>query len=191
MSSRSLLFLLIAFSCFSAKAQRDSAVSNSTGFVSLYSGTLLGKRGTGPSVCAALTGGLRYNRFNIGVGFGYDTYSQWQLLPVFSELGYDLIARRNYAVFVQVQAGFATAWTTSTQQFGFRNNNEGGYFWHPLLGCRLQQGKIRLYFAAGYKFQNLTYEQTPTWIDLGWGGSKTKVNMDLQRMSLLMGIGLW
>ena len=191
MSYKRLLVLMIGFSCFSASAQQDSAVSNSTGFVSLYSGTLLGKKGTGPSFSTAMTAGLRYDRFNMGVGLGYDTYTTWELLPVFSAFGYDFVARRNCAFFVQIQAGYATARTSPSTESGFKYKSEGGYFWHPFVGCRLEQGKTRLYFSVGYKFQNLAYEQIPTWIDLGWGGTKTKVDMALQRLSLQMGIGLW
>ena len=191
MSSKVLLVLVIGLSCFSACAQQDSAVSNTRGFISLYSGTLLGKNRTGPSFCTAMTAGLRHNRFNVGVGLGYETYTTWELLPVFSSFGYDFIARRNYALFFQAQAGYATARTSPPVESGFKYKSEGGYFWHPLVGCRLQQGKTMLYFSVGYKFQDLAYEQIPTWIDLGWGGTKTKVDMTLQRLSLQMGIGLW
>jgi|SRR5690349_10957627 len=192
MSCRALLVSVLICLSFSTKAQRDSTASSSTGFVSLYYGTLIGKRGLGPSVSAAMTGGVRHKRVQLGVGFGYDTYSQWQLLPVFATVGYDVLKGRNYAFFIQLQTGYATAWTSRTEDSGVTYRNTGGYFWHPLFGCRVEQRKLRVYFTAGYKLQNLSYEQIPQWIDWGWGGGgyKSNVNMNLQRLSVMLGLGL-
>jgi hypothetical protein len=61
---------------------------------------------------------------------------------------------------------------------------------HPLLGYRIRSEKFSLYFTAGYKFQNLEYEQSPKWWIWGYTSSKTTVSRKLERLSFQIGFGL-
>lgn len=181
-----LTALLIYCLSFSASAQSDSTTSVSA-FVSLHAGTLMGKPGKGTSISLTLAPGLRLNRVAIVVGAGYDTYATWRTLPVFAGVGYDFFKRRDYVFFVQFHTGYSKAWNIRTGDFAPDYKNEGGYFYHPFIGCRLENGRVKIFFSAGYKFQNLTYEELPPW----WGGQvKKTVVADMQRFSLQIGIGI-
>lgn len=183
-----LTALLIYCLSFTASAQSDSTASVSP-FVSLHAGTLMGKPGKGTSLSLTLTPGLRLNRVAIVVGSGYDTYATWRTLPVFAGVGYDFLKRPDYVFFVQFHTGYSKAWNIRTGDFNPQYKNEGGYFYHPFIGCRLAHGKAKIYFTAGYKFQNLTYEEVPrpTW---GGGQVRKTVVADMQRFSVQIGIGI-
>jgi hypothetical protein len=140
--------------------------------------------------------GVRYNRFTMAVGAGFDQYPQWQTLPLFAGVGYDILNRRQHAFFLHFNAGFSKAWSTLTDdEAQVRHRHEGGYMYHPFLGYRVRQGKITLYFSMGYKFQTVTYKHIPTWRDeFGivheWTGTRTTIERRMERVSVQMGIGL-
>ena len=188
MNYSALTAILVYCFSFSASGQSDSSASVSA-FVSLHAGTLMGKPGKGTSLSLTLTPGIRLNRVAIVVGVGYDTYAAWRMLPVFAGAGYDFFVRRDYILFVQFHAGYSKAWNSLTGEFTPDYKNEGGYFYHPFIGCRLAHGKMKIYFSAGYKFQNLIYEEVPGWI---WGRTQLKktVDADMQRFSMQIGIGI-
>lgn len=183
-----LTALLIYCLCFSASAQSDSTASVSA-FISFHAGTLMGKPGKGTSISFTLTPGVQLDRVAILVGTGYDTYATWRTLPVFAGAGYDFFKRPDYVFFVQFHTGYAKAWNIRTGDFTPQYKNEGGYFYHPFIGCRLGPGKAKIYFTAGYKFQNLTYEEDPQPM---WGGGQLRktVVADMERFSVQIGIGI-
>ena len=189
MNNRIFLALVIALASFSASAQSDT-VSQRSWFVSIHSGVLLGKPGNGTTVTATLMPGIRLGRVAMTVGAGYDAYLQWKTLPVFAGVGYDVYNGRNYSLFVHCNAGYSKGWDSIQEESGFSYKNEGGYFYHPFIGCRVSQGKVDLYLSAGYKFQTLTYEQEPQW-GWGWGtGVKSTITAEMQRFSLQIGLGI-
>lgn len=183
-----LTALLITLFSYSVSAQSDTTSQERSWFFSLHSGALLGKPGNGTSVSVTVMPGIRLDRLAMAVGAGYDTYAAWKTIPLFAGLGYDVFRRRNYTLFVHFNAGYSRAWNSLPAEMSSDYKNEGGYFYHPFIGCRLREGNIYLYFSAGYKFQNITYEHAPRW---GWGsGVRTSVKADMQRFSVQFGIGI-
>ena len=189
MKNRDILIPIILFLSFPAGAQSDSSYSDISYFVSIHSGGLLGKKAQGSSLSVSLVQGVRHNRFALGVGVGYDSYAEWQTVPLFASVAYDLAGRRRGAFFVMMNTGYSDAWNPLIDKDQFTYSEEGGFFFHPLLGYRRDIEKFSFYFSAGYKFQNLTYEQTPNWWI--WGGQTRKVTIsrDIQRLSIQIGIG--
>ena len=188
MSIRVVALSLIAFIYFSASAQDDTTRLPASFFFSLHSGVLIGKSGNGTSASVTLTPGIRLHRLSMVVGAGYDTFGEWQTIPVFAGIGYDIVARGDRACFVQLNTGYAKARNSTQDNSQLTYRNEGGYFYHPIVGYRVRQGKIDLYFTAGYKFQRLSYEQKYDWGT--WGvGSRTYIKRDIERLSLQLGIG--
>lgn len=180
----SIVFLI----SFSAAGQSDSTLSEISYFMSMHSGALLGKKGDGTSLTASTVHGVRYKRLRLGVGIGYDAYNEWRTLPVFASGGYDLISKREAALYVQFNTGYSRAWNPFKDEGQFIYEEEGGVFFHPLVGLRLGDGKMKMYCSAGYRIQNLTYEQTPRWMS----GVRRKITVDrhMERLSVQIGIGL-
>ncbi len=191
MRSRAILFLVIGCAYFPVAAQSDSTdMSGSTWFISLHSGILAGATGNGSSASATLLQGVRYHKLSMGVGIGYDGYFDWQAMPVFVGIGYDFVMRKNHAWFAHVNTGYSKVWNSIADQQQMYFSNEGGYFYHPSIGYRLRQGKLSIYFSAGYKVQRIDYKAIPRWLLGGGAGVRSSVEQKMERLSIQMGIGL-
>lgn len=187
MNNRLAPVLLILFISLQASAQSDTTFSQMSGFVSMHSGTLFGEPGNPASISVMLMPGVRLNRVTMTAGAGCAKYSEWKTVPVFAGVGYDFLKRRHYALFVHCNAGYARAWHSSPEFYRGDIKNEGGHFYHPFFGVRVNSGRLDMYFSAGYKFQSLTYEQIP---ERAWAGFKTTTRASMQRLSIQMGIGI-
>lgn len=187
MKNSVVLLPLLLFLSFFASAQSDSTLSHISYFFSVHSGGLIGDRGDGTFFSASSIQGVRYKRLALGIGIGYDAYTEWRALPFFASFGYDVFSGRNGAFFVQINSGYAHAWNPYANEESFILEEEGGYVLHPLAGYRISHGKVSLYFTAGYKIQDLSYTQVPRWSS--WGPNKTTMLREVRRFSLQIGIG--
>lgn len=187
MKNSVVLLLLFLFSSFYASAQPDSTLSRVSGFLSIYSGGLLGNKGDGTFLSASSVQGVRYKRLALGIGIGYDSYFEWRTLPIFASFGYDLFSGKNRAFFVQVNSGYSRAWNPRPDEEVFILEEEGGYFFHPLAGYRVSKEKLSVTVTAGYKIQDLTYAQIPRW--QSWGLTRVTTSREIRRFSLQIGIG--
>lgn len=182
--------ILLASASFSVTAQSDDSTFSVVAYAgSLHSGALFGKNGNGTSFSVFTIHGVRYKRFGFGAGLGYDAYDTWNVLPAFASLDYDLVRGRHGAFYLQLNSGYAKAWSSATNDDQMFYTDEGGFFYHPLVGYRVAGDRLTVYFSAGYKFQRLTYEQEPRWWIWGYPSSKFTVNRDMERLSLHIGIG--
>lgn len=187
MKNSVVLLPVFLFSSFFASAQSDSTLSDISYFFSVHSGGLLGKKGDGTFFSASGIQGVRYRRTALGVGIGYDAYHEWRTLPFFASFGYDVFSRRNRAFFVQVNSGYSRAWNPHDDEESYILDEEGGYVFHSVAGYRISNGKVSLYFTAGYKIQDLSYTQTSRWSS--WGPRKITTDREVRRFSLQIGIG--
>ena len=175
------LVLLFVFASVAVEAQSDSSVSGPSWYFTVHSGTLLAKRGYGTSTTASVMQGVRYKRFSLGAGVGYDAYSDWRTLPLFAGASYDLAAAKKHSFFLQMNTGYSKAWNPLVEGAQMEYAEGGGFFHHPFLGYKVKHGKISIHFTAGYKFQRLAW----TW---RYSSSKTTVQRDIGRMSVQMAI---
>lgn len=187
MKSKISCWLILFFVSCSVLAQSDSTFSKATYFNSVHAGGLLGKKGHGSSLTASTIHGIRIKRISLGIGAGYDAYLEWRTLPVFGSVGYDFLPLRQNAFFLQFNAGYSKAWNPHSNDDQYIFDEEGGTFIHPLVGYRIHSNKFSLHLTAGYKFQNMVYEQTPRW--WAWPGSKATVERDIERISIQLGFG--
>lgn len=184
---RSSLPLLLLLWCFfsPAAAQYDSAASSKPRyFVSLHTGGLFGKKEFGTSFTASLIQGVRYKRFALGAGIGYDAYRDWRAMPLFISLNYDFSRLRGNSFFIQVNAGASVVRNPTLTENDFTYYENDNLFVNPLVGYRVAGDKFNLYLSAGYKFQSIEYGWS--W---GWGGARTYVGQDIERLSLQLGFG--
>jgi len=99
--------------------------------------------------------GVRIGRKgSVGAGIGFDAYENWKTLPLFGSGSWDLFGKTN-KVFVQLNYGYASAWINKDAQAYGHKRSEGGKMINPLLGYRIQSGKVRILFSLGYKFQRV------------------------------------
>lgn len=189
MMNRVFLILILLLISLFAVGQTDSAFSEPSYFISLHAGGLLGKKGKGSSLTSALLQGVRYKRFALGVGIGYDAYAEYRAIPVFGSLGCDLVSFRTNKVFVQIDGGYSKAWNPLADKTFFSYAQEAGTYFHPLAGYRIHKGKMSVYFTAGYKFQRITFQQTPNWLEWRRSGSRVTIQHDIQRLSVQIGLG--
>jgi hypothetical protein len=187
MTSRIISALALLCSSFTLAAEPDS-LSRIHYFYSIHSGILTGSKGNGSTITASLLQGVRYKSFAVGAGLGYNTYLEWQTLPLFMFASADFARGRHGAFFVQCGAGYSKAWNLPVDAETFASNLEGRHYIHPLIGYRIKKDKLRLYLSAGYMFQRILYEQpSSSW---GWGPqNKTAVERDMQRVSVQIGLG--
>ena len=191
--------LLVVVTSLSAAAQADTTFANPSWFLTIHSGALFGKKDYPTSTItsffdigrtASVMQGIHYKRFGLGVGIGYDVYSEWRTMPIFAGALYDFSKRANHSFYVQVNSGYSKAWTTVPDETQLNNRGAGGSFHYCFLGYRVQHGEMTFHFAAGYKFQRLTYiHSPPSWISL-YPSYRTTVQHDVRRLSIELGIGL-
>lgn len=189
MRDRIGLALLVALASFPALAQTDTTASKAGWFVSLHAGALFSEVGGTATISTQLFQGIHYNRFSLGVGVGYDTYDDWETLPVFTGIGYDVVRHGRNALYVQLNGGYSKSWSRIPDELSVGMQYDGGYFIHPMAGYRLQQGKIAFHLTCGYKIQRIQYRRSMG----GWGWGLpmvTTVDQDMERLSVQLGIGL-
>lgn len=191
MTKRLWVSIFILLHCFEAFGQADSSLNATpAAFVSVHSGALLARRGHGTSATASVIQGVRYKRIALGVGVGYDAYPEWRMVPVFAAFAHDFGRNRVKTLFIQMNTGYSKAWSTAGDESEFVFDSHGGFFYHPQIGYRIGEGKLRVQLAAGYKFQRISYEQSfRTWV-WGYPSGAVKVVRDIERFSLQMGIGI-
>jgi hypothetical protein len=194
-NNRFLPGILLVFFSISSAAQPDTISSKVTYFNALYAGGLLAKKTNGSSLTASFVQGIRYKTISLGIGMGYDSYLDWRTLPVFASLNFDFAHIRQNAFFIQFNAGYSKAWIRVSENDQNVYDVKGGPLIHPLLGYRIRSNQFSLYFSAGYKWQNITYEQTSNWwmwayppID-GYPSMRYIIDRNIERFSVQIGLG--
>lgn len=178
-----LVLLGLSFS-FVASAQSENPPLRLNYFLSIHAGGLFGK--DAPSFSTDLTQGLRYGRMRLGLGLGYDVYTEWRTMPLLASISWDVFHIRGNSFFTQLGGGYS--WIRSP----LVRDSRPVYFYdgpNPCLsgvaGYRIHSGKYDLYLSAGYKFQRIRYGAAQQWSSI-----QTRVRMDIERMSVKIGFGI-
>lgn len=150
-------------------------------------GGLFGDRGKENSLSASTTHGMRYKRFLFGGGIGYDAYERWQTVPIFASVGVDLWQKAKNALYLQVSGGHSKAWRPEIENDAFVYDSQDGGMFTSTIGYRIAVEDWSIHFAAGYKFQRITYVQKYRWFLADQ--SRTVVRHDIERFAVMIGIG--
>jgi len=139
-------------------------------------------------------------KLRTGIGIGFDSYQNWQTLPLYGMASWDLIGyKTKNALFVQMNYGWAHSWFVRD---GFYSNYssdpftsvEGGRMINPQIGYRISYYDLKLSIIAGYKFQRITYKKpgyynpncpTCDFTQL----SVNEITQDMNRVQLMMSVG--
>ena len=136
-------------------------------------------------------------KLRIGAGFGFDSYTDWQTLPIFGAVSWDLIGNKNSnALFVQWNYGGAKAWMNKTaQEYGYKDSS-GGRTTSVQLGYRIKYYDLRISFSLGLRSQQVSsYNEYPTFYrgptgQLVAGTPSSKTNSEeLNRLQFSMTLG--
>lgn len=190
---RIFLIGLLTFASLAGRGQSDSLKSDYPGiryFNNLMSGGLIGKNNVGSSLTFSTTHGVRYKTLSAGIGFGYDVYRDWNLVPVFGTVSYDFASIGNNKLFLQGSFGHSWARYANTLEGSPRYESDGGRMIQPALGYRINAQQWSLYFALGYRFQTISYTRTPIGWGLGWTVITDHVTQNMERLSVQIGFGL-
>ncbi len=99
--------------------------------------------------------GIKIGRkLRVGAGAGLDSYFEWNTLPVFGNVSWDLFGKRN-AVFVEFAYGGALAlWRPYyREEYGFQKSNAGKMYSYG-VGYRIKYDKMRISVGLGHKTQH-------------------------------------
>jgi len=172
-------------------------------FFNVQSGMLVGCNDCGKSKdytfsATSIHGITIGQKLRAGLGLGFDSYQNWQTLPLFAVASWDLIGNKNKnAVYLQLAYGWAHPWfihdgiyaTYGADPFSSIN---GGKMINPQIGYRLRYYNLKLSAAIGYKLQRITYTKP------GYGycpacdfpqSSVDDVTQDMNRVQLVMSVG--
>jgi len=170
-------------------------------FFYLQSGALIGcnecSRGKGVSFSGATVHGVKLGRrLRVGGGMGIDTYYNWNNLPVFGSISWDLLARKNAFFVLLNYGGTLTSWKYSPfDEYGYKESN-GGRMVNPMVGYRITYHDISISLLAGYKSQKMAsfYEYPSYYWDpingqLLGDPMTTKMSRELNRFMISLTVG--
>jgi hypothetical protein len=135
-------------------------------------------------------------KLQTGIGVGYDMYADWQVMPIYGSVSWDLFGNKNTgAVFLQFNYGWSKPWLNkSAQEYDF-DHTRGGKMISALIGYRLQLKGYQISFSAGTKFQRVyIYNELPSYYYINPDGSPTQgvnnvteIRQDMSRVVITLG----
>ena len=201
-----LIVLLIStlITGVAAFAQHDAQDSLSKRKIEYYfqfqSGALIGctscSDGKQISFSGSTTHGIKIGRkLRVGAGVGLDSYFEWNTMPLFGSVSWDLIGKKN-VLFVEMNYGGALAsWRPiDYQDYGFQKTNAGKMYSYG-LGYRIRYEKIRISMGVGRKAQQITsYYEYPTYY---WNNnnyiqgdpSRKTIKNEMSRLQIWLAVG--
>jgi hypothetical protein len=184
----SSLCVLVAFAVITpVMAQQDTTFKRKViYFNQVNSGILFGKRFTGNTVTASTIHGARVRRLSLGVGLGYEIFSERELMPVFGSISFELVQKEKHSLFVEANYGYSKAWHISLPYDPLEYREHGGRLLHGAVGYRRRIENFSFYVKAGYKNQIVRYDEIFWWPS----GQKTSVTRQMERVTLSIGFGL-
>jgi hypothetical protein len=139
-------------------------------------------------------------KLRAGAGLGFDTYENWQTLPLFGIVSWDLIGNKTKnALFVQMAYGWAHPWFVRDGFYASYASDpfsgvSGGKMINPQIGYRLKYYNLKISMVVGYKFQQITYRKPNYYYpncpmcDLPQL-SFDEITQDMNRVQLLISVG--
>jgi hypothetical protein len=190
---RITFFLLFAISLQALGQDSTSAPPRIRYYFNFTSGMMAGEKARSITYSGTTTHGITIGpHLRIGAGIGIDSYDQWQAMPLYAQVSYDVLQRKN-PLFIQTSYGWSHAWMQRNPSY-YNITEMGGRMFSAMLGYRIAEGNLRVYVAAGYKVQltSVRYD-TPvdptTSVPYPYYGYREKVDFTLERLLLTIGVG--
>jgi len=171
-------------------------------FFNVQMGTLVGCNNCGEgrdaTFSAATVHGVTIGKkLRAGAGLGFDSYANWQTLPVFTSVSWDLFGNKNKgALFLQLSYGWAHPWFVRNNLYNYYTSDpysgvSGGRMVNPSIGYRLKYHDVSVTIGVGYKYQRIFYKQYYgcPYCNIYVPSQDTEITQDMNRFQLLMGVG--
>lgn len=179
----------------------DTAITSGVHYFGiLQTGALAGCRDCvnehGVSFSSTLTNGVTLGRkLRAGFGLGIDSYRDWETMPLFGMVAWDVIGNidRN-GLFIAFAAGTSKAWRENTlNEYGLEHV-KGGRMLAPQIGYRIRYHDVSLGLSLGIRSQRVfTFYEYPNWI---WTGAdyqqmtaRYSVKQDMSRLQIVVSVG--
>ena len=190
MSTRLVLIALLVLMTRAAFAQ-DSIPQkkNVHYFFTVNSGMLAGEtRMASITYTLNTVHGVAFGKFRAGLGLGLDSYTDRQTLPMFAQVSYDILGKKN-PIFIQAGYGWSHAWVIKPDWVSNMNAG-GGKMFNAMIGYRINAGDLNISVAAGYKYQETTVDnQNYYYYDFFRYGYSDKIDTIYERLVFTLGIG--
>ncbi len=190
------------------KPQEETQSSKSVEyFFNIQTGSLIGCNDCGKgkefTFSAATVHGVTIGKkLRAGIGLGFDSYQNWQTLPLYGTVSWDLIGNKNKnALFLQMAYGWAHPWFVRDGAYATNTSDpfsgvSGGRMINPQIGYRVNYYNLKLSIAMGYKFQRIRYTNVyyqylncPMCDYYTTQISTTDITQDMNRVQLMMSVG--
>lgn len=193
--------LITSLTAFAQHVDQDSLSKRKIEYYFQFqSGSLIGcnscSAGKQISFSGSTTHGIKIGRkLRVGAGVGLDSYFEWNTMPLFGSVSWDLIGKKN-ALYVEMNYGGALAsWRPiDYQEYGVEKNDAGKMYSYG-LGYRIKYEKIRISMGVGRKTQLVTsYYEYPTYY---WNNnnyvlgdpSRKTVKNEMNRLQIWLAVG--
>lgn len=200
-----IAFILVQFIGLTAHSQnllQDSVRKKRVEYYfQVQSGALIGcsscSNGKDVGFSGATTHGVKIGRkLRVGAGVGFDSYYEWNTVPFFGSVSWDLFGKKN-ALFAEFNVGGTLAsWRHQYfEEYGYANS-KGGIMYSGGLGYRVKYDRIRISAGVARKTQIMTsYYEYPTYY---WNNndyipgepSKRTVKNEMNRLVIWIAVGL-
>ena len=109
------------------------------------------------SLSVATVHGITIGRnLRIGAGLGFDTYQNWQTIPMFGSISWDLIGNKNKnALFLQFNYGWSKV-MPSLSTLSYYQQVDGGRMVSTQVGYRIRYHDLKITFGIGSKYQRVS-----------------------------------
>lgn len=170
-------------------------------FFTLQTGALIGCKecsfGREISFSSATVHGVTIGRkLRVGAGLGFDTYQNWQTVPLFGSVSWDLFGNKNKnALFLQFNYGWAKA-MANMATLSYYQDVDGGRMVSTQVGYRIRYHDLKIAFGIGSKYQRVSasygypsyyYDFVGTLVPGNF--SRTTLRESMNRLSLMISIG--
>jgi hypothetical protein len=193
--------VVISLTAIARDINQDSLVKRKIEYYfQVQSGALIGcsscSDGKQISFSGSTTHGIKIGRkLRAGAGVGLDSYFDWNTMPVFGSVSWDLFGKRN-ALFVELTYGGSLAsWRPQNfEEYGYQKSNAGKVYSYA-LGYRIRYEKLRISVGVGRKTQLVaSYYEYPTyyWNNNSYvpgDASRRIVKNEMNRLTVWLAVG--
>lgn len=199
------LLIIILIASVEANAQNLSQDSLRKRKIEYYfqiqSGSLIGcnscSNGKQISFSGSTTHGIKIGRkLRVGTGVGLDSYFDWNTIPVFGSVSWDLFGKKNALYIETTYGGALVAWKPMNYgEYGYQKTDAGkGYSYG--IGYRIKYEEMSISLGIGHKTQRVTsYYEYPTsyWYNnnkyVQGDPSRKTVKNEMNRLMVWISIG--
>ncbi len=196
-----IINLIIGASSFAQPIGQDSISKKKIEYYFQFqSGSLIGCNSCSDGKQISFSGSTSHGvkigkKLRVAAGVGLDSYFEWNTMPMFGSVSWDLIGKKN-VLYVEMNYGGALAsWKPlDFQEYGYQKTNAGRMISY-VVGYRIKYDEMRISIGLGQKNQRLTsyYEyETYYWNNIAYvlgDPNRKTVKNEINRLQVWIAVG--